>query len=157
MPVYVSGFGPASAKLAGRIGDGYVGTMPEADLLNTYRESGGAGKVAQGGFKVCYGRDRDEAVKIAHARWANEALPGELAQVLPQPSHFEQASSLVTPDMVGEAVTCGDDVEAHLEMLQKYVEAGYDEIYVNQIGPDQRGFFDFYAERILPRFRGHTA
>lgn len=157
VPVYVSGFGPAAVKLAGRIGDGYVGMSPEADLVNLYRESGGQGKVVQGGYKVCWGRDRDEAVKTAHARWANEALPGELAQVLPQPRHFEQASSLVTPEMVGEMVVCGDDADAHVEKLQKFVDAGYDEIYVNQIGPDQRGFFEFYAERILPRFRGRVA
>ena len=157
VPVYVSGFGPAAVKLAGRIGDGYVGMSPEADLVDLYRESGGQGKVVQGGYKVCWGCDRDEAVKTAHARWANEALPGELAQVLPQPRHFEQASTLVTPDMVGDMVVCGDDTDAHVEQLQKFVDAGYDEIYINQIGPDQRGFFDFYAERILPKFRSQVA
>jgi len=157
VPVYVSGFGPAAVKLAGRIGDGYVGMSPEADLVDLYRESGGQGKVVQGGYKVCWGRDRDEAVKTAHARWANEALPGELAQVLPQPRHFEQASTLVTPDMVGDMVVCGDDADAHVEQLQRFVDAGYDEIYINQIGPDQRGFFDFYAERILPKFRSQVA
>jgi len=157
VPVYVSGFGPEAVKLAGRIGDGYVGMSPEADLVNLYRDSGGQGKVVQGGYKVCWGRDRDEAVKTAHARWANEALPGELAQVLPQPRHFEQASTLVGPDMVGERLVCGDDADAHVEQLQKFVDAGYDEIYINQIGPDQRGFFDFYAERILPKFRSQVA
>ncbi|HLK43790.1 MAG TPA: LLM class F420-dependent oxidoreductase [Thermoleophilia bacterium] len=153
VPVYVSGFGPASARLAGRIGDGYVSTMPDTELMREFREHGGEGKVTQGGYKVCWGRDRDEAVKTAHARWANELLPGELAQVLPQPSHFEQASTLVTPEMVGEKIVCGDDADAHLQMLSEYADAGYDEIYVNQIGPDQRGFFDFYAKRILPQFK----
>ena len=98
-------------------------------------------------------RDRDAAIKTVHARWANELLPGELAQVLPQPRHFEQAASLVTPEMVAEAVVCGDDPHAHLKMLTDYADAGYDEIYVNQIGPDQRGFFEFYAEHILPQVR----
>lgn len=153
VPIYVSGFGPGSARLAGRIGDGYVSTMPDTELMREFRENGGEGKVTQGGYKVCWGRDRDEAVKTAHARWANEMLPGELAQVLPQPSHFEQASALVTPDMVAEKLVCGDDADAHLQMLSEYADAGYDEIYVNQIGPDQRGFFDFYAERILPQFK----
>ena len=39
------------------------------------------------------------------------------------------------------------------EALNEYADAGYDQIYVNQIGPDQRGFFDFYAERILPQVK----
>lgn len=153
VPVYVSGFGPGSARLAGRIGDGYIGIEPDAELIGRFRENGGAGKPTQGGFKVCWSRDRDAAVKTVHERWANEGLPGELAQVLPQPKHFEQASTLVTPDMLAEKIVCGDDADAHLEKLNAYVDAGYDEVYVNQIGPDQRGFFDFYAENILPRVR----
>ena len=154
VPVYVSGFGPASAKMAGRLGDGYVGTQPDTSLLSAFRENGGKGKVTQGGYKVCWGRDRDDAVKTAHERWANEQLPGELAQVLPQPEHFEQAQQLVTPDMVAEALVCGGDEEEHLRRFQEYADAGYDEVYVNQIGPDQRGFFDFYRERILPQLAG---
>jgi G6PDH family F420-dependent oxidoreductase len=153
VPVYVSGFGPASAEMAGRIGDGYVGIEPDRDLLRTFRENGGQGKVTQGGYKVCWARDRDAAVKTAHERWANEQLPGELAQVLPQPRHFEQASQLVTPEVVGDNLVCGDDADAHLKMLRDYIDAGYDEIYINQIGPDQRGFFDFYAGHILPNVR----
>ena len=154
VPVYVSGFGPASARLAGRIGDGYVGTQPDTELIGQFRENGGQGKVTQGGYKVCWGRDRDEAVKTAHERWANEQLPGELAQVLPQPAHFEQAQQLVTPEMMAEALVCGDDEEAHLRRFAEYSDAGYDEVYINQIGPDQRGFFDFYGERILPQLKG---
>jgi G6PDH family F420-dependent oxidoreductase len=154
VPVYVSGFGPASAKLAGQIGDGYIGIQPAGDLVETFRQSGGAGKVTQGGYKVCWGPDRHAAVKTAHERWANEALPGELAQVLPQPRHFEQAQSLVTPQMIGDTLVCGDDEEEHLRRFAEYADAGYDQIYVNQIGPDQRGFFDFYSTRILPQLAG---
>lgn len=43
------------------------------------------------------------------------------------------------------------DVDAHLKQLTSFIDAGYDEIYVNQIGPDQRGFFEFYAAEILPQ------
>ncbi len=151
--VYVSGFGPAATKLAARIGDGFIGMRPDSALLELFRGEGGAGKPAQAGYKVCWGRDRDGAVRTAHERWANESLPGELAQVLPQPAHFEQASALVTPEMIGESLVCGEDVDAHVNRLTEYIDAGYDEVYVNQIGPDQRGFFDFYAQQVLPQVR----
>jgi G6PDH family F420-dependent oxidoreductase len=154
--VLISGFEPASIKLAGKIGDGCIGMQPDAGLVRTFHENGGAGKVTAVGYKVCWGPDRDEAVETAHARWANELLPGELAQVLPQPRHFEQASGLVTPDMVAGTLVCGDDVDAHLAQFKAFVDAGYDEIYVNQIGPDQRGFFDFYATEILPQLKSLT-
>lgn len=52
-PIYVSGFGPKSAQLAGRIGDGYVSTLADADMLAQLHDAGGAGKPAQAGYKVC--------------------------------------------------------------------------------------------------------
>lgn len=33
VPIYVSGFGPQGAELAGRIGDGFVLVLPEAELV----------------------------------------------------------------------------------------------------------------------------
>jgi len=151
VPIYVSGFGPKAAALAGRIGDGFACVQPDADLIKTFRESGGDDRPAQGGFKVCYAPDEQEAVATAHRLWPNEQLPGELAQVLPTPRHFEQASELVTPEMVAEAVPCGPDPQRYVDQLRSYVDAGYDEVYVQQIGPDQDQFFEFWTEHVLPR------
>jgi hypothetical protein len=82
--------------------------------------------------------------------WPNEALPGELAQVLPTPSHFEQATQLVTPDMV--EVPVGPDLDKHAAAVQEYADAGVDELFVQQIGPEQDAFFTTWAKEILPRF-----
>ena len=86
-----------------------------------------------------------------HHLWPNEALPGELAQILPTPEHFEQASELVTEEMVAEDTPCGPDVDEHVEAIEAYRDAGFDELYVNQIGPEQDAFFAAYSERVLPR------
>ena len=92
----------------------------------------------------------------AYRLWPNEALPGELAQVLPTPAHFEQACELVTEDMVAEAVPCGPDIERHVEALQQYAAAGVDELFVQQIGRDQDAFFEQWAGAVLPRFSAVT-
>jgi G6PDH family F420-dependent oxidoreductase len=149
VPIYVSGFGPKAATLAGRIGDGFACVQPNPELIDTFRESGGGSRPAQGGFKVCYAPDEREAIDTAHRLWPNEQLPGELAQVLPTPRHFEQASTLVTPDMVAEAVPCGPDPKRYLDQLRTFIDAGYDEIYIQQIGPDQDQFFEFWTEHVL--------
>jgi G6PDH family F420-dependent oxidoreductase len=149
--IYVSGFGPKAATLAGRIGDGFVCTKPEPDLIEAFRDGGGAGKPTQVGTKVCWGTDAAAAKKTAHRIWRNEALPGELAQVLPTPEHFQQASSLVQPEMM--PTPAGNDVKTHVEALRAFVDAGYDELYVQQIGEEQDGFFDFYASKVLPELR----
>jgi G6PDH family F420-dependent oxidoreductase len=153
VPVYVSAFGPGAAELAGRVGDGLVTMTPDTDLIEAFRAAGGQGKPVIGGTKVCWNRDRDKAVDLAHRLWAVELLPGELNQVLPSPRHFEQAASLVTPETVAEAIPCGDDLEQHVDRLHSYVEAGFDEVYVGQIGPDNEDFFDAYRDTVLPRLR----
>jgi G6PDH family F420-dependent oxidoreductase len=152
-PIVVSGFGPKAIELAGRIGDGFATVQPDADAVSSFRSSGGEGKLVQGGVKVCWGADEATALEHVTRLWPNDGLPGELAQILPTPAHFEQASSLVTPEMLSESITCGPDVERHVQTLQAYADAGFDELYVNQIGPDQEAFFTAYRDEVLPRLR----
>ena len=152
-PVYVSAFGPKSVSLAGRIGDGYISTFPDADLVRAFRDGGGGDKPVQGGFKGCYAGDEAEAVRMAHELWPNSGVPGELSQELPSPRHFEQASQLVTPDAVGESIVCGPDADRHVTKIEEYAKAGFDEVYVNNIGPNQEAFFRMYADTVLPRVR----
>ena len=152
-PIVVSGFGPKAIELAGRIGDGFATVVPDADAVSQFRSAGGEGKVVQGGVKVCWGADEATALEHVTRLWPNDGLPGELAQILPTPAHFEQASTLVTADMLGESITCGPDVDRHVQTLQAYADAGFDELYVNQIGPDQDAFFAAYRDEVLPRLR----
>jgi G6PDH family F420-dependent oxidoreductase len=152
-PIIVSGFGPKAIELAARIGDGFATVAPEADAVSQFRDAAKPDAVVQGGVKVCWGEDERQAVKTVHRLWPNEALPGELAQVLPTPEHFEQATTLVTEEMIASSVTCGPDVDRHVEQIRAYEQAGFDELYVNQIGPEQDAFFDAYRERVLPCLR----
>jgi G6PDH family F420-dependent oxidoreductase len=150
--ILVSGFGPKAVALAGRIGDGYCAVMPDPGLVERFRSSGGGDKLVQGGTKVCWGPDADECVKTVHRLWPNEAVPGELPQVLPTPAHFEQASSLVTEEMIAESVPCGPDTDRIVATFQEFADAGYDELYVQQIGPRQEEFFGVLEREVLPRF-----
>ena len=151
-PVLVSGFGPKAIDLAARVADGYCAVMPDASFVERYRSGGGTG-VVQAGTKVCWGPDEAECRTTVHRLWPNEALPGELAQILPTPKHFEQATELVTEEMIGESVPCGPDIDRHLAALQEFADAGFDELYVQQVGTRHEEFFDVYAREVLPRFR----
>jgi G6PDH family F420-dependent oxidoreductase len=152
-PVYVSGFGPKAIELAGRIGDGYVGVSPDSELVQRFRDAGGGTKPAQGGFKVCVAKDEAAGREIAHRLWPNMGVPGELAQVLPSPLHFEQASELVTPEMVGDIAICGPDPGRHVKQARTYIDAGYDEVYVANIGPNQKAFMSLWRDEVLPELR----
>lgn len=152
VPIYVSGFGPQAAEFAGRIGDGYCLAMPDADLVRAFRSSGGGDKPVQAGMKVNWATDADAAIEIARRLWGNEQLPGQLAQILPRPGDFADAMGLVTAEAVAEGIACGPDADLHANRVQAYVDAGVDEVYVQQIGPDMDGFFTTWEKEVLPRF-----
>jgi G6PDH family F420-dependent oxidoreductase len=147
--IWVSGFGPKATRVAARTATGgYINTSPDADLISLYRDCGGTGTV-QGSIKVCWAEDADAALDTLHRIWPNSGLPGELAQVLPTPEHFMQASQLVGRDALANSPH-GPDVQPYVEAIRTYADAGYDEIYLTQVGADQEGFFRFYDNELRP-------
>jgi G6PDH family F420-dependent oxidoreductase len=149
-PIIVSAFGPQAAAVAAECGDGVWITKPNADLIGTWEEAGGKGP-RYGQVNLCWAADREEAVRTAHRMWPNTGVPGQLSQDLPTPSHFEMASSLVTPDMVAESISCGPDPEPVVEQVRSFLDAGFDHLHLHQIGPDQEGFFRFWRDTLRPR------
>lgn len=149
-PIAVSAFGPHAADLAARVADGFITVSPDGELLGRYREKGGRGP-SIAAVKVCWDPDERRARRLAHELWPTEGLSGQLSQELPLPSHFAAAAEHVTEEMVADALACGPDPERHVKAIAAYLDAGFDEVYVNQIGPDQEGFFDFYARELRPR------
>ena len=147
-PILMSGFGEKSIALAAEIADGFISTSPQG--LEDYQKAGGKGPSA-GGTKVCWAQTEKEAVDVAHRLWAVEQLPGQLNQEIALPSQFGAATQLVTKETVAENVACGPDPERHVEQIKKFVDAGYDEVYLGQMGYDQEGFFRFWEKELAPR------
>ena len=147
--IMVAADNPGAARLAGQAGDGLVGTSPDEELVSEFIDAGGQGKPRIGQVTVCWAEDEAEARRRALEWWPNAALPGELPQELPLPRHFEQAAELVSETDVAEKVVCGPDPEAHLAAIREFEAAGYDHVYMHQVGPDQEGFLDFYGREIL--------
>jgi G6PDH family F420-dependent oxidoreductase len=156
-PILISGFGPKATRLAARIGDGYCTVTPDGDAVQRFRDAAGGGRIVAGAMKACWGEDERAARATAHRLWRNEQLPGELAQILPTPSHFEQASELVSEDMTAEAIPCGPNINLHLERIERYGQAGFDELYVGQVGGDHERFFEVYSREVLPRFHARES
>jgi G6PDH family F420-dependent oxidoreductase len=147
-PIAVAAAGPNAAELAARAGDALISTAPDAELVDAYRKAGGDGP-RYGQLTVCFDRDERAAVKTALEWWPNAALQGELGQELPLPRHFEQAAENVTEDEVAEAVVCGPDVDRYLEKITEFDDAGFDHVYVHQVGADQESFFEFAQRELL--------
>jgi coenzyme F420-dependent glucose-6-phosphate dehydrogenase len=148
IPVVVAAGGVEAAKLAARAGDGLVSTAPESEISQTYRDAGGSGAI-YGMLTVCWAASEAEARKTALEWWPNAALKGPLGEELPLPSHFEQATAMVDEESIAETIVCGPDPDAHVSGIREFVEAGFDHVYVHQVGPDQAGFIDFYEREVL--------
>ena len=82
-PVYVSGFGPEATSLAAKIGDGYISTKTDADLLERFKHESN-GKPAMAGTKVAFAPTEDEGVDLAHRIWANAGLPASSRRCCPR-------------------------------------------------------------------------
>jgi G6PDH family F420-dependent oxidoreductase len=149
IPIAVAAAQPNAAELAGHLGDAFVSTAPERELVDTYRSAGGDG-ARYGQLTVCWAEDEAEARRTAHRVWPNAAAPGRLSQELPLPSDFEAVAELVTEEQVAELVVCGPDPGPYLEQIRSFGEAGFDHVYVHQVGPDQEGFLRFAERELLP-------
>ena len=149
--VMIAAAGQKAADLAGRLGDGLICTSPDKEVVQTFHGAGGKGPI-YGQLTVCWAKSDEQAVRTAHEIWPNAAIPGELGQELPTPTHFEQAAQMVRPEDIAKQVPHGPKAQTYLEGIDKYVEAGFDHVYLHQIGPDKEGFIRFCESEILPRF-----
>ena len=149
-PILIAASGEESAKVAGRIGEGLIATAPDRKLIKAY--AGKGPKVAQ--VTVCWAASEASARKTALEWWPTAAIPGDNSTELPLPSSFEALVALVTEDAIAVKVACGPDPEVHVKAIQPYVDAGFDHVYIHQVGPDQAGFIDFAERELLPRLRG---
>jgi G6PDH family F420-dependent oxidoreductase len=151
-PLLVAVAGESSVELAVRTADGIVGTAPVAESVERFRAGAGAEKPAYGQLHVCWAEDEASARRTALEQWPNGGVSGSYFLELPLPAHFEEAAELVDEETIAESVVCGPDPEKHRAAIREFVEAGYEHVYVHQVGEDQEGFFDFYEREILPGF-----
>ena len=150
-PVYVAASASRAAELAAKIGDGLVGTTPEAGVIESYRRAGGDGP-RFGQVTVCWAETQKAARATAFDRWPNVAIRGTASQELPNPADFMALAEMVEEGDVAAVLPCGPDPAPILDSIEAYVDAGYDHVYIHQVGPDQAGFLEFAAKELLPHF-----
>jgi coenzyme F420-dependent glucose-6-phosphate dehydrogenase len=151
-PIAVAAGKPLAAELAGRAGDALVSVAPDSEVVGNYQEAGGDGpRYAQ--VTVCWAESEDEARDTAYRHWPNIALQGDLSQELALPMHFEQACENVSPEDVAGLMVLGPDPEPYVDTVREYVQAGFDHLYLHQVGPDQDGFFGFWEAQLADRLR----
>ncbi|MBV9804563.1 MAG: TIGR03557 family F420-dependent LLM class oxidoreductase, partial [Solirubrobacterales bacterium] len=154
VPIGIAVSGPDSCRLAGQKGDLMIAVEPEAELGEQFDRAGGGGKSRVGQVAIAYDTDKDAAVERAHEQFRWFGLGWKVNADLPNPDSFESATQFVTPDQVEEALSCGPDVDAHVEAVKAFIDAGFDEVAIVQIGADHQDKFTTWAEKeLLPALR----
>jgi G6PDH family F420-dependent oxidoreductase len=153
VPIGIAVSGQASCRLAGSSADLMIAVEPKAELGDMFDAAGGAGKPRIGQIAVCYDPDRDTAVARAHQQFRWFGLGWKVNADLPNPESFAAATQFVTPEQVGEQLACGPDVEEHVTKIQPFVDAGFTEIALVQIGADQQPFLEWAEDELLPALR----
>jgi G6PDH family F420-dependent oxidoreductase len=154
VPVGIAVSGESSCHLAGSKADIMVAVEPKDELVKMFESAGGQGKPKVGQIALAYDTDRDAAIRRAHEQFRWFGLGWKVNADLPNPEGFEAATQFVTPDQVAEALGCGPDVEEHVQKIKPFIDAGFTEIALVQIGSDHQEEFIAWADReLLPALR----
>ena len=154
VPIGLAVSGPESCVLAAEYADAMIATGPSADLVERFDAAGGTGRPRYGQVAICYGPDEAECRRLAHEQFRWFGLGWPVNAELPHPRSFEQATASVTEEEVGQAISCGPDIDKHVAAVKKFVDAGFTHVAVVQIGADsQAAFLDAAEKELLPGLR----
>ena len=149
--IAIAGSGEASISLAARTGAHFVAIEPDPELVGRY-EKASPGKRKIGQVALAYNAD-EAAAKTEAMRFAFGVAGWKVMAELPNPVNFEAAIGTVREEDITEMVACGPDPELHVSRIKAFIDAGYDEVAVVQVGDDIDGFFDFWESELAPRLR----
>ncbi len=154
VPIGVAVSGESSCQLAGHKADIMIAVEPKAELGEMFDAAGGAGKPRVGQIALAYDADRGTAIERAHAQFRWFGLGWKVNADLPNPEAFDAATQFVVPDQVADAIGCGPDVDEHVAKIKPFIDAGFTEIALVQIGADQQAEFMTWAQKeLLPALR----
>jgi len=150
IPVVMGVSGPHSVKIAAGNADGIMTTEPERELVDGFRFGSGKSGPCYSEALLAYAPTREKGLEIAHERFRFSGLGWAVNSELPSVEGFEAATQFMKPGDLAASIAAGPDVEAHVELIGKYEEAGYDHVVLTAPGPDQEGFISFFRDELRP-------
>jgi coenzyme F420-dependent glucose-6-phosphate dehydrogenase len=166
VPIFIAASGPLAAKLAGRLGDGFICTSGKDEAL--YHEL--LAKLAEGAegagrdpaairrmieIKVSYDRDRELALTNTHP-WAALALKPEQKEGIDDPLEMERVAD-ANVDQAPSRFICSDDPDEVVERIAAYAALGFEDLVLHAPGVDQARFLEQFGEDVLPRLRDRVS
>jgi G6PDH family F420-dependent oxidoreductase len=149
VPIGIAVSGPKSISRFAPLADHLIAVEPDADLIKTWdAEKGSSDSRKIGQIPICWDPDQEKALAKAHDQFRWFAGGWAVNADLPTPAGFEGASQFVRPEDVAQQIPCGPDLDAIAEAVKQYVDAGYTDIAIVQVGDE--GQFEFLAQTAEP-------
>ncbi len=159
VPIGIAVSGPKSVERFSPLAEHLITTEPDAGLLQTWDQAKGhsdSRKIGQ--IPICWGPDREAAVAKAHEQFRWFAGGWAVNADLPTPAGFAGASQFVRPEDVAQQIPCGPDLDAVVEAVRPFWEAGFTDVAVVQVGDEgQSEFLEQAAEPLLEKLRAASA
>jgi coenzyme F420-dependent glucose-6-phosphate dehydrogenase len=164
VPIYIAAGGPTAARLAGRLGEGFICTsgkdpaLYSEKLLPSVKE--GAEKAARDyesiekmiEMKVSFDTDIDRAMKDT-TYWGALALSPEEKSGTEDPMELERLADALPVERAASRWIVSSDPDEHIEKLKPYLDLGFRHLVFHAPGPDQERFLRIYGDQVLPRLR----
>jgi G6PDH family F420-dependent oxidoreductase len=159
-PILVATAGPINAKKTGKFADGIITVGAPLEKI-----SGLFAKFEEGAREA--GKDPSTMPKVLqlHMSWAptdEEALANALHQWpnggmkfpkadIRSPLDFEQMAKLVRPEDFAGRMVIDSDPDVHRAYIQKFVDLGFDRIYLHNVGRNQTEWIEVFGREVLPK------
>lgn len=163
-PILVATSGPVTARRAGARADGLITqeAPPErlAMLLQRFADGArDAGKDPAAMPKVLqvhlsWAPSDAEALDNAIDQWPNGAMRFAKSDIR-SPHQFAQMAKMLRPEDFEGQMTISADPQVHTTALQRYLDLGFDRIYLHNVGRNQAEWIRFFGSEVLPHLKGH--
>jgi G6PDH family F420-dependent oxidoreductase len=155
VPIAIAVSGEKSVAQFAPLADHLVAVEPEPDLIKAWDKEKGSAKTRKiGQVPICWDSDEQRAIKRAHDQFRWFAGGWAVNADLPTPAGFEGASTFVRPEDVAKQIPCGPDLDAAVQAVQSFWEAGFTDVAIVQVGDEgQTEFLDQAAKPLLQKLR----
>jgi G6PDH family F420-dependent oxidoreductase len=152
--------GESSVERFGPLADELVAVEPDPNLVQAWNSTDGAPRVGPDGARaigqipICWDPDEETAVRRAHDQFRWFAGGWAVNADLPTTAGFAGATQFVRPEDVADNIPCGPDLDAIVDKVSAFWEAGFTDVALVQVGDESVGrFLDEAAGPLLARLR----
>jgi G6PDH family F420-dependent oxidoreductase len=147
--------GAQSIKTFAPLADHLVAVEPDPGIVAAWDEAGDPGSRKIGQMPICWDTDADRAVERAHQQFRWFGGGWKVNAELPGPAGFAGATQFVRPEDVAESIPCGPDLDKIVAGVKEFVDAGFTDVALVQIGDEgQESFLEMAQKELLPALRG---